>query len=462
MKILILNKPKKTILNILYIFSLLMIAISIVAIVTLMLMREYPQHIESIDDSIPSFYEKKILSIYKKAKESPTELEQYKNFNLLYEELDNHISVMSKYYKKYREAQEFIINYLVKNNQLEKALELSKTYENEYPYDFFAKFQYAKVLGLADKLKARTYLEQLYKKHRDIFEVHNALQSFYLENGLIKEAIVMENENSLMNPVKTFTAYFVDQNKQHKQIILRDYDSYDYMSANGVVKYFINFQHDFKKLNGLRLDFDGFRMGQAFEVLSMTLGTKEQKYQDIKIDKFNHIIKIDDKRFVISNNDHLDPFLILSLPDDLHDYTGVVDLNASIVFQKPPGPMDTFYNNNEWQFFYSESPDFKESKSKKLEFSLGSDNFLKANSRFDHAEKSQFVRLDIPSYDGLKFKNINILINDSTKLSESDVNQMHSIMKTNEGIVVKGNDPYLIYKLGKKETVNKISVRIDL
>ena len=81
--------------------------------------------------------------------------------------------------------------------------------------------------------------------------------------------------------------------------------------------------------------------------------------------------------------------------------------------------------------------------------------------RFDHSKKSQFIRLDIPSFDGLKIKNINILINDSTKLTDSEVNQMNSIMKTNEGIVVLGNDPYLVYKLGKKETINKISVRIE-
>ena len=82
--------------------------------------------------------------------------------------------------------------------------------------------------------------------------------------------------------------------------------------------------------------------------------------------------------------------------------------------------------------------------------------------RFDRTEKSQFIRLDIPSYDGLKIKNISLLMNNSSKLTESEIYQMHSIIKTDEGYVVKGNDPYLVYKLDKKETINKISVSIDL
>lgn len=459
MKIFILKKPKKTILNILHIFSLLMMLISVVVIITVYLYREYPQYINMIDKSIPSFYGYKIESIYKKAKESPTELEKYNNYTLLYNELDGHITLLGRHYQYYVEAVKYKTEYLIKNNQLQKALELSEKYESEYPYDFFAKFQYSKVLGLADKNKAKKYIEQLYKKHRDITKVQDVLLSFYSENGLINEAIELENENSIWKFNIAFTAYFIDKDEDNfnpKQKLLLFSEN---IETKGGANYFITFQHDFKKFKGLRLDLDGLNDMQKFEVRSMSLGSKEQEYQDIKIKSLNHVIKNGDNSFVISGHD---PYLVLSLPDDLRDYTGVVDLSASIAVHKPLSIINKLSKNKEWQFFYSESQGFRESQSEKFEFSLESDNVLKADLRFDHPEKIKFVRLDLPSYDGLKIKNINILMNDSTKLSKSEVNQMHSIIKTDEGYVVKGHDPYLIYKLGKKETINKISVRIDL
>ena len=460
MKIFVLNKPKKTILNILYIFSLLMMLISFIAILTVYLFREYPQYIKN-GNLAPSFYAAKIEKIYKKAKESPTELEQFENFTLLYEELDYQNNSLNRFYPMYGEAVKFIIDYFIKNNQLQKALKLSERFENRYPYDFFARFQHSKVLTLIDKDKAKAYLEGLYKKHRDIPEVQNKLLSFYLENGLIKKAITLEKgiSYSLQKLNMAFTAYFIDNNKDTFSDGQKLSLSSEFTETMDGADYFLTFQHDFMKFEGLRLDLDGLVDKQKFDVLSMSLGSMEQEYQDIKIARLNHIIKNDDNSFVSTGND---PYLVLSLPDDLRDYTGVVDFNASIAVYKRLSILDELFKNKEWQFFYSKSKAFKESQSKRFELTSEPHAVLKADLRFDHSEKSQFIRLDIPSYGGLIIKNINILMNNSTKLSESEVNQMHSIIKTNEGYVVKGDDPYLIYKLGKKEMINKISVRIDL
>ena len=100
-----------------------------------------------------------------------------------------------------------IKEYLIKNNQLQKALELSESWVKERPYDFSGKFQYSKVLALIDKNEAKKYLEQLYKKHYDIQEVYDALQIFLIENGSINEAIRM-NYDILWGLEDT--AYYID------------------------------------------------------------------------------------------------------------------------------------------------------------------------------------------------------------------------------------------------------------
>ncbi|MDC0108601.1 hypothetical protein OAI35_02745 [Paracoccaceae bacterium] len=114
MKLFISTKPKKTISNILFIFSLLTLVINLVAIATVFLWREYPQHIKMIDQSIPGFYGYKIKNIYKKAKSSPSEQEKYNNYTLLYNELDGNVTNTSGYYKYYIKAVKYKTEYLIK------------------------------------------------------------------------------------------------------------------------------------------------------------------------------------------------------------------------------------------------------------------------------------------------------------------------------------------------------------
>ena len=196
MRIIFLKQPKKTLLNVLHIFSLLMLVTSLIAIATIFIWREYPQLVSVVDKSIPDFYGKNIEGLYKKAKESPSDIERYKNFSQLYEELYDVTSV-NKYYKYRREAGQFLTDYYASENQLQKALELTERWKDDYPYDFLAKFQYSKVLAQIDKNEAKLYLEKLYTKHTDIPEVHSALQSFLIKNGYINEAILMGDAVSL-------------------------------------------------------------------------------------------------------------------------------------------------------------------------------------------------------------------------------------------------------------------------
>lgn len=110
-----------------------MMVISLIAAITLLLWREYPQHIAMIDKVAPSFYRLTTKYIYKKAKKSTSEQEKYKNFSLLIERLDDHINNLNSNYTHYNEAVRFVINYYIKNNELQKALVLSERVEKKIP-----------------------------------------------------------------------------------------------------------------------------------------------------------------------------------------------------------------------------------------------------------------------------------------------------------------------------------------
>ena len=459
MRIFILNKPKRTILNILYIFSLLMMVISLIAAITLLLWREYPQHIAMIDKVAPSFYRLTTKHIYKKAKKSTSEQEKYKNFSLLIERLDDHINNLNSNYTHYNEAVRFVINYYINNNELQKALVLSEKVEKKFPYDFYVKFKHSKVLALIDKNKAKTYLEQLYKKHSDIREVKKNLHSFLFKNGFINEAILMNKEVKPTKFSPNFTSYFIDGNQKYFNEKQKLRLNSDFIETQDGRNYSIAFQRDFTKFKGIRLDFDGFQVDEhQFKLLSMILRTDKKEYKDIKIKRLNDITKIHDNNYAISGPD---PFIVLFHPDDLESYKGVVNLNTSIALRKP-GLMDKLTKNYEWQIFYSQSLAFSESQSKRFGLSFEPNNVLKADLNFDHSEKTKFIRFDLPSFDGLKIKSINVLVNNSSKISEREINKMHAIIKNKQGYAVIGRDPFIIYKLSSEETINRLLVRIQL
>ena len=442
MKIIFFKQPKKTILNILYVYSLLMLGITLVAIVTVFMWMEYPHKIPMIERHIPNYHENKIEDLYKKAKKSSSELEQYKNFTLLYEELNYGITSLHKYYRHHSEAGEYIVDYLIRNNQLQKAI----------------KFQYGKVLALVDKNEAKEYFEKLYKRHGDIREVYTALQYFLVKNGFINEAILLENERTLRMDNILFSVYFIDGNKNAfsgKQT--RRVASENVETQSGK-KHSIVFRRDYKKFKGIRLDIDSLESGRQFEILDIILIAKGKKYQNIKIKHLNHIKTNPSNRYVISG---VDPYLILSIPDDLKHSTGGVDLLASVMIYKDLGVKRLLINNKEWQFFHSQSQHFKQGQSQKLLFSFMDDNVIEADLMFTHADKSRHIRVDLPSFHNLKIKSINVLVNGATIVGRDEVSFMHAIIKNKKGYMVNGDDPYIVYRLSDKEVINKISVRVE-
>ena len=210
----------------------------------------------------------------------------------------------------------------------------------------------------------------------------------------------------------------------------------------------------------MRIDLDGLKVGQQFEVLSMILDTKEKEYRDIQIKSLNHIKSNHNNAYQVSG---VDPYLILSLPGELQGYGGNVDLLASIVVHKALGAVkELLIKNKEWQFFYSQSRVFKESQSQSLSLSYVSEKLLKADLPIKYTEKSNYIRVDLPSFDGLKIKSISILVNGVIAVGAGEINAMHAIIKNKEGYMINGNDPYIVYELSDEEVINKISVRVEL
>jgi len=179
MQFFIKNKPKKTILNILYLLGIISILINILAISIFSLWRYYPNFISKIDRLTPVYYVYKIKGLQWICNNSPSDKLTYFFKRQLYEELKD-ISILHKFYAVRQEITNYLIDYNIKNKNIEQALKIAKDWEKRYPYDFLGKFKYIDVLYLVDVNQSFNYYKKLYKEHSDIKEVADGYK-LYLE-----------------------------------------------------------------------------------------------------------------------------------------------------------------------------------------------------------------------------------------------------------------------------------------
>jgi len=180
MKIFIKNKPKKTVLNMLYILGIMGILINILALSTFVLWIDYPNTVSKIDRAIPIYYVYKVKALQLISKKSPSNGLRYFFKIQLYKELKE-ISILHKYYNLRQEVAVYLIDYNIKNKNLEKALEIAEDWERRYPYDFFGKSKYIEVLYLVDRDKLNRYYKKLYHRYGDIKEIEDGYK-LYLES----------------------------------------------------------------------------------------------------------------------------------------------------------------------------------------------------------------------------------------------------------------------------------------
>ena len=180
MRIFFKNKPKKTVLNILYILGIISIFINILVLFTFILWRDYPNIVSKIDRVTPVYYVYKIKGLEFISNNSPFDKLTYFFKSQLYEELKE-ISILHKYYDVRQKTAIYLIDYNIKSKNLKKALKIAKDWETQYPYDFSGKFKYIEVLHLVDTNQSLQYYKNLYSKYSDIEEVEDGYKR-YLES----------------------------------------------------------------------------------------------------------------------------------------------------------------------------------------------------------------------------------------------------------------------------------------
>lgn len=452
MKLFVFNKPKQTVINILFTIALMSLFISFLAIGTVVLWKYYPKTVSKIDKLIPNFYGDNIKDLYKKAKESEKENNRFIYFSKLYGELED-VSTLNKYYKYRQESANYLIDYYLKNGKKDKAFSIAEEWEQKYPYDFTAKFVYLNVLLVTNKMSAEKYISNLYNRYPDIQEVVQKKVSFLIESENINEAILIEMKNKDIDNI-SFQVFYIDEPKtvfNAKQSITFFKDAFEKNNDN----YSLVFKHKFKKLKGLRFDVDNLSIGSIVKISNISISLDNKVYS-ASIKSANQMEQLDEKRFKINGGD---PYFILELKNEILNFKGEVQVSFFTSIKKPSA-LNLLGNKSEWQLFYADSKVFSEKKSKKLSLSR-LNNGLKVEYEFNNSVNMNYIRLDLPSIKNLKFRKISIILNDSDLLDEKNIEMLHSISNEN-GYIVTGDDPYIVFKNEKNINIKKIYISVEM
>jgi len=447
MKIFIFNKPKQTIINILFIMGLVSLFVSILAIGTVVLWKYYPDTVNKIDKMIPDFYGDKIKSLYKKAKEEKDSSKKLEYFSELYDELED-VSTLNKYYTYRQESAKWLIDYYIKNDDKQKAFKIAKEWKKNYPYDFVGKFTYIDVSSLVDKNLSSTYMDELYKKHNDIREVVDKYMSYQLKDKEYNKALeaFRTAKFELKNSVR-FQIYYKDKTKSFSENQSVKYSDLDYTLKDNI--YYLKFKTNFKSFNGIRVDIDTLPMGTF--VSDVTLSINQDK---IQIKNTNQLASSKNGYEIIGD----DPYFIFDILSKFTNYQGFLDIEFRCKIKRNNVVEKQILQNSEWQLFFDKGNGFNEKDSS--HFSLEKDNnqFV-SNDNVDFQNVSK-IRLDFPSLKGLKINDFKIIINQNLVLTKKNITQSNNV-KINKSLMITGIDPYIVINIDNQININDIRVDID-
>ena len=238
-----------------------------------------PKMVHDYDENIPNYYTDQITRLQTRTHKGKSPEDTLKRYQHLAKALEG-VTVLHKHYQVYSDNQANMIDFFVNAEQVSKAKKLANKWQENYPYDFNAKFKYTDVLLITDIKQAIAYLELVYKKHKDIFELNQRYVELLLDDGQFEKALSIAKYSETQNRkerVPRFTYYFTDEsNKKFSAETIVVIPKENYQKLREVSK--VNVLMPQAGVTSLRFDFDNLGIGSKIKKLYFKIKTKEKTF----------------------------------------------------------------------------------------------------------------------------------------------------------------------------------------
>lgn len=453
MKIFIFNKPKKTILNLLFFLSILSIFITLVAFTAVFVWKYHPSLIEKLDKRIPNIYANEVMSLYKKAMKSKNNDIKYKYYLQLYDKLKD-ITFMEKFFDYKQSTNIFLIDYYLSHNNIEDAYEISEYWQKENPYNYNAKFYHIKVLDLYDKDLAVQYFNTLYKQHFDIKVVTEKYIEFSMNHFGMNSILNVDKLFSVNNNFNFRFFYTDNGNKEYENVIPK----YIKNHKNNKDYYKITLEREFLNLKQLRFDIDGNTMNKNIYDLNISIRKNNITYTELNITTLHSLQKTSKSSYIITGPD---PYATIVLPNGVQDSSGAYQITISF---NTPNKIDIFKNllaqSDNWKIYFDIGQGYSTTNSKQIKMNYLNETIFTTIENINLS--TQALKLALPSIRDLNIKHIEIKINNDFVFTEQNISEMYGIEKNLYKLEVTKNKPYISLHFKNKIIIHTLDIKITL
>jgi hypothetical protein len=450
------SKPKYLIIKFLDFISVISIISAILAVIFFALWKN-GLPLTSIDFSLPSYYSDKIHNLQKTIKNSTTEKAKLKGYEHLLEALKDS-TFLNKYYPLVEESNQFIIDYMLSQNQLKKAENFAYKWQEKYSYDFNAKFKYVEILKISNPKKAIEYFENVYFKYKDIELVISKFIDVLLDVGEFDRALKVALESS-ENVISKITPDFMfsikDSNNKKNTLDFHPVLKEEFrISDDG---FNIQVHKNINNLKEIKFNISKFKVRTKINRLTITIKTQNQSYNNIKFKPIKHIKNINQKYQVTGDN----PELEIQLPIELYDFSGEVEINVQIKMDHNQNlELNKILLNPQWKVNYSINQKFQ--KFNKFNFIINKNEKNYSSSLPTINTQIKYLKLEFPSFQNLSVKNLEFHNAHKNKLNFKIIKKQNLIVVNDANLLVKGTKPYLILELFEPMILTNITMNFDI
>lgn len=421
----------------------------------------HPEMVTEYDQNLPETYINHITRLETRTFKGKDPEDTFKRHQILAKALQGTTS-LHRFYPLYNKTQIFMINYLIEQDRIDDALKLSDQWQTEYPYEFEAKYKYYEVLKSQDNKKALQYLTKVYEQYKDIDDVNDKLFIELLKSGDYKQAfsvVKAQQDNYIDNSVPSFMFFYKDNEYKIYQSKTKVYPGHTNMDD----KYEVQMSQKFENLKGIRFDIDGIKVGSEIKAVEITLINQDKTFNDVAYRPLHHLKKLTENSFQTIG---ADPYFEIILPDEITNDQQELQVSIKLTINTKSGlVINKLLNHQDWKIYYSTSQKFDKTHSQ--HFTPHQDNHqpekLSTLISIPHSEqKYQSIRVDFAPYIGMKIHSLNVHLGQKMTLNMDDISRTVGMDKVNNELIVKTNDPYVIFYLSEEISVDQVSVSFVL
>ncbi len=450
------GKPKKVIKNTLFILSLLSLVGSIVWLSVYYIWNNRPELVNQYDKDMPEVYANQIDRLMTRTHKGKSPEDTFQRYQQLANSLKG-TTTLHKFYDVFSENQITMIDFLMANERIEEAKKLAKKWQEDYPYDFNAKFKYAEVLASLDVELAIDYFQQLYKSHKDIFEVNQSYVALLLKQGRFNQALEIAEYSKTQNRKQTdvkFHFYYADE--LHPKYGEK---SKVFVPAIETSKqhYLVKFKLKPQGINKLRFDVDRLLLGSTITNLSFNIKAPNMAFSKIPYKPLRHLA-LSNGLLTIQGKD---PYVQVLLPDELIGSNQELQIEANIGIEfKKPLVLDAITQHQDWRVNCSGNLEFQKDNEQSFSLSMLGEKYTSNSHLFQSS--CQYIKIQFPLQQNFTFSQLKIKSAAQESLNEKMVS-LNGIKQNKDGFyVVFAENPFVVLEVNQDTALNDFKIQMVL